>query len=138
VVRDRETNLLPLVLDLTNPSASIGWANEERMSLEDRGPVDAAMALALVHHLAIGNNLPFERIADFMSRLAKRLIIEFVPKEDPKVQHLLASREDVFPGYTQLGFEAAFGSFFRTLASEPIRKSGRVLYLMERRPGEPA
>ncbi len=131
VVRDKETDLLPLVLDLTNPSAAIGWANEERMSLRERGPADAVMALALVHHLAIANNLPLPRIAEHFADLGRHLIIEFVPKTDPKVRKLLASREDIFSKYSLEGFEEAFKERYRILASEKIRNSDRFLYLME-------
>jgi len=132
VVSRGETNLLPLVLDLTNPSPSIGWENRERMSLLDRGPADTVLALALIHHLAISDNLPLDRIAGFFARLCRALIIEFVPKTDPKVQKLLATREDIFPGYTQQAFEAAFGRLFTIRRFAQIRNSGRILYLMER------
>ncbi len=128
-----DTHLLPLSrLDLTNPSANIGWANTERLSLQDRGPADVVMALALVHHLAIGNNVPFPEIAAWLSALAPRVIIEFVPKSDSQVQRMLASREDVFPGYTQGAFEDAFRQHFEMSAREPIPGSERVLYQFRR------
>ena len=101
VRQDNEKHLLPLVLDLANPSPDLGWANRERASLAARGPVDALLALALVHHLAISNNLPLERIAEYFSRVCHWLIIEFVPKSDSQVRRLLASRADIFPNYTQ-------------------------------------
>ncbi len=132
VVSSGETNLLPLVLDLTNPSPSIGWENRERMSFLERGPADTVLALALIHHLAISNNLPLDRIAGFFARLCRVLIIEFVPKTDPQAQRLLATREDIFPHYTQPRFEAAFGRLFTIRRSVQIRNSGRTLYLMER------
>jgi hypothetical protein len=125
--------LLPLLLDLTNPSAGIGWANEERMSLADRGPVDLVMALALVHHLAISNNVPLPRIAAFLASLSPQLLIEFVPKQDSQVQRLLATRADIFDDYTQAGFEAAFGQHYETLEAHPIRESVRTLYLFRRK-----
>ena len=128
-----EENLLPLVLDLTNPSPGIGWRNRERASLLERGPADLVLALALVHHLAISNHLPLPAIADFMGSLCSHLIIEFVPKDDPQVQRLLATREDIFTGYTQAAFEAAFAARFEILSSAPIPDSGRVIYLMKRR-----
>ena len=127
-----EENLLPLLQDLTNPSPSRGWAGQERSSLEERGPADAVMALALVHHIAISNNVPLPMVADFLRRLTGRhLIIEFVPKSDPKVQKLLATREDVFPDYSENGFETAFGRRFRTLRKDRIGDSQRTLYLLE-------
>ncbi|HYH27830.1 MAG TPA: SAM-dependent methyltransferase [Actinomycetota bacterium] len=128
-----ETNLLPLVLDLTTPTPSVGWANSERPSLVQRGPADLALALALVHHLAIGNNVPLPMVADFLADVCRAAIVEWVPKEDPKVQTLLASREDVFPGYTAEGFEQAVGRRFEIERSEPIAGSPRTLYLLRRR-----
>jgi hypothetical protein len=74
------------------------------------------------------------RIARFFARICRGLIVEFVPKSDSQVQRLLATREDVFPGYTQAGFEQAFASRFATVSSSPIRESQRTIYLMELRP----
>ncbi len=130
---NKETGILPLVMDLTNPSPGLGWHGEERMSLKERGPAPLVMALALIHHLAIANNVPLTRVADSFADLGRSLIIEFVPKEDEKVQELLATREDIFPTYTREGFEEAFATRFDTIRSEPISGTGRVLYLMNKR-----
>jgi hypothetical protein len=129
---DKTENLLPLLLDLTNPSPAIGWANEERDSFGARGPADLVLALALIHHLAISNNVPLSQVAEFLASLGKWLVIEFVPKSDSQVQKLLISREDIFPTYTQEGFEAAFQQCFSIQESMPVRESERVIYLMER------
>ena len=94
--RGNEKRLHPLLVDLANPSAALGWANVERDSLAQRCEADCVLALALVHHLAIGNNLPLRNIADYLASLAEWLIIEFVPKSDAKVKLLLGSREDIF------------------------------------------
>lgn len=131
--KNKENSLLPLCLDLTNPSPGIGWANEERGSLAARGPVVGILALALVHHLAISNNLPLGKIAGYFSRLGEFLIIEFVPKEDSQVQRLLASREDVFPGYNAQEFEKEFSRYFEILKSSEVRDTKRTLCLMRRR-----
>lgn len=130
-----ETNLLPLIMDLTNPSPAIGWENKERLSLLERGPADMVLALALVHHLAIDNNVPLPRLAAFLRSLCSWLAVEFVPKSDPKVQTLLATREDVFPDYSQDAFERAFEAegAFTVERREPVRGSQRVLYLMRAR-----
>lgn len=131
--KDRATasKLLPLVQDLTNPSPNLGWAHHERQSLKRRGPADLCMALALVHHLAIGNNLPLEMIAEYFSAICKYLIIEFIPKEDSKVKILLKSRPDIFPEFTKVGFEKAMKQHFSVVASEPIKGSKRTLYLLK-------
>jgi ribosomal protein L11 methylase PrmA len=132
-VEAAERSLLPLVIDLTNPSPALGWQNEERMSLRERGPADALLALALVHHLAIANNTPLGDIAAWFSRLTRWLILEFVPKEDSQVQRLLSFRADIFDDYHEAGLEKAFAGAFRIVSRQPIRESARVLYLMERR-----
>jgi hypothetical protein len=128
-----ERHLLPLLLDLTNPSGRYGWANEERDALADRGPVDLALVLALVHHLAIAHNVPLARIAEYLARLARALVIEFVPKADSQVQRLLASREDIFDAYTREDFEGAFSARFEVLEATPVRESARTIYVMRRR-----
>jgi len=133
VRKQRETHLLPLLLDLTNPSPSIGWAEAERDSIAERSRADAVMALALIHHIAISNNVPLRRIADYFARLAEHLIVEFVPKSDAKVAVLLSTREDVFPDYTESGFEAAFGEVYSIESRVPIEGSERTLYRMRRR-----
>lgn len=131
--REGENKLvLPLLLDLTNPSPSIGWLNRERDSLFNRGPVDLSMALALLHHLAISNNVPLRNIAEFFHKVSRWLIIEFIPKTDPQIERLLATREDIFSSYTQEVFEKEFGRLFTIETSEPIRGTGRKLYLMRR------
>jgi hypothetical protein len=128
-----ENKIIPLVLDLTNPSGGLGWANQERMSLAERGPAETVMALALIHHLAISNNLPFSMIAEFFARICQSLIIEFVPKEDSQVQRLLATREDIFPNYTQVDFEKEFGRWFTVTGKEPVKGSKRTVYLLKRK-----
>jgi hypothetical protein len=127
----KEKNLLPLLIDLNNPTPGIGWNNKERMSFQDRGPVDTIFALALIHHLAISNNVPLTRIAHFFSNICQSLIIEFIPKSDVMVQKLLTSREDIFPDYTQILFEKGFRKFFNIIKTEKISNSGRILYLMK-------
>ncbi len=129
----KESYLLPLVLDLTNPSPSLGWANQERSSFLQRGPADCVMALALIHHLAISNNVPLSTLAEFFAQIGKWLIIEFVPKEDSQVQRLLATREDIFPEYTLEGFEKAFSNVYSVRTKEPITGSKRWLFLLERK-----
>jgi hypothetical protein len=133
-VKERnEQNLLPLVLDLTNPSPSIGWQNRERDSFLQRGPVDAVLALALVHHLAITNNVPMELLAEFFAGCGEWLIIEFVPKSDSQVKKLLRNREDIFSEYTRTGFESAFTQWYTIQESSAVRDSERWLYLMYRK-----
>jgi 2-polyprenyl-3-methyl-5-hydroxy-6-metoxy-1,4-benzoquinol methylase len=133
VKRNNETNVLPLLSDLTNPSPAIGWANNERKSFIQRGPADLVMSLALIHHLCISNNVPLPELADFFAKISRHLIMEFVPKQDSKVQKLLASRKDVFPSYNEEGFEAAFSEHFTILEKKKVSGSKRTLYLLKRK-----
>jgi len=130
VKKEKTKNLLPLVLDLTNPSPGAGWNNEERQSFTQRGPVDLVMALALIHHLAISNNVPLERVAKCFAQMGKWLIIEFVPKSDSQVQRLLSSRLDIFDGYSEVGFEESFSKYYTIEQKVPVKDSQRILYLM--------
>lgn len=124
--------ILPLVMDLTNPSPSAGWALQERESLATRGPADTLLALALVHHLAIGNNIPMPMIVTWLATIGRRVLIEWIPKEDSQIQRLLMAREDIFPDYHQAAFERAFQERFRMVAREPVAGTGRVMYCFEK------
>ena len=128
----QESYMLPLLCDVTNPSPGIGWANEERTPIEQRGTPDVAMALALIHHLAIGNNLPFYEIARYFARCSPYWIVEFIPKNDSKVQELLLHREDIFDAYTQENFLKDFSAFFSVEERVPIAGSLRTLFLLKR------
>jgi len=132
-VKNNEEYILPLLLDLTNPSPGIGWENTERISLMHRGPADIVFSLALIHHLAISNNLPISKIANFFSLICDSLIIEFVPKDDSQVQRLLSTREDIFPDYTQQAFENEFSKYFIINSTIKIKDSKRTMYLMKKK-----
>lgn len=125
--------LLPIVTDLTNPSPAIGWANQERKSFSQRAKADCIVALALIHHLAITNNLPLSKIAEYFSSLGCWLIIEFIPKKDSKVKILLQNRKDIFDQYTQNDFEKAFLNYYKIIRTQKIKESQRCLYLMKRK-----
>ncbi|MCY1437188.1 hypothetical protein D9M71_533400 [compost metagenome] len=120
-------------MDLSNPSSGLGWAGKERMSLSERGPVDCVMALALIHHLVIGNNISLDRLADFLASLCNHLIIEFIPKTDSQVARLLRSRKDIFDEYDEATFELVFGAEFIVREKLQIPGSERRLYLMSRK-----
>lgn len=130
---EKEQNILPLILDLTNPSPALGWNNQERESLHQRGPADVVLALALIHHLTISNNVPFDLLAQFFYEIGEWLIVEFIPKNDLQVQKLIRNREDIFNGYTLESFEAFFLQRFEIHASSIVRDSDRRLFIMKRK-----
>lgn len=130
VQQQESCNLLPLVIDIAHPSPSIGWAGEERKSLAERGPADLILALALIHHLAISHTIPFFKIAGFLSKCTRDLIIEFVPKDDKQTQRLMVTRNDVFDEYHLEGFLNAFSKYFSIVKRNTIADSGRELFWM--------
>ncbi|HXF54277.1 MAG TPA: class I SAM-dependent methyltransferase [Hyphomicrobiaceae bacterium] len=123
-------NIVPLLADINSPTPALGFANRERRALCDRGRPDLILALALVHHLAISNNLPFRYIAEFLAGQCRSLVIEFVPKSDSQVQRLLLNRRDIFDDYTEEHFREAFSAAFSILERRAIAGSERSLYLM--------
>jgi hypothetical protein len=125
-------NLVPLFIDFTNPSPSIGVNNEERASFLQRASSDLAMGLALIHHLAIGKNISFDLIAKLFAQLGRLLIIEFVAKEDDKVKLLLQNKKDIYDWYTEESFLRSFSARFRVIEKRALSSSPRTLYLMER------
>lgn len=126
-----EKNILPIVLDFANPSPGIGFENNEREAFLGRSKVDLVLALAVIHHLSITQNIPFTKIANLLNKTCMYLIIEFIPKNDPKVKKLLSNRQGVFINYDQKCFEQEFEKHFRVLKRDKINNSNRVLYLMK-------
>jgi hypothetical protein len=124
--------LLPLLVDLTNPSPDLGWDSRERAGFFSRADADLVLALGLVHHLAIGANVPLASLAAVLARIAPWAVVEWVPKEDSQVARLLAGRQDIFPTYTLEDFRAAFETRFRLVASTPITGSARRIDLLQR------
>lgn len=131
--RDGGLNFLPLYQDSANPSPGQGWSENERKSLTERcRDVDAVIALAFVHHLAIGRNVGLPEVTRWIVGLAPRGLIEFVRKDDPTVQKMLALREDIFPDYSAENFASALTRHARIVRREPISESGREIFWFER------
>ncbi len=121
----RELAFTPLYFDATNPAPDQGWAQGERHGMSGRGPVDALLALAFVHHLAIAKNLPLPSVARWLTSLAASGVVEFVPKENPMVQSMLKLREDIFPDYRLEHFLDCLSAHARIEGVEPV--NGRQL-----------
>jgi hypothetical protein len=102
--------ILHLVQDFANPSPSQGWAHAERASLAERGPADVVMALAVIHHLCISNNVPLPMVADWLASLTRRwVVVEWVDREDARVKGMVADRGGQVHEYTREAWEAAMG-----------------------------
>lgn len=132
--KNKEENILPLAMDLSNPSPNLGWNLQERKSLQERSNADCVLALALVHHLAVAKNIPLISIAEFLSSITKNYcIIEFIPKDDHQIQEMLTFRKDIFQSYNKKNFEKDFSNLFRILESKNLQDSGRVIYLAKKK-----
>ena len=126
-------NILPVINDLSNPSGNLGWNFQERSSLKDRFASDIALALALMHHLIIGNNVPLNDCVSFINDLTRKyLIIEYVPIHDFQVQEMIKFRRN-YHTYTESDFVQAFTKKFKIIKKLNIsQQSDRVMYLMKK------
>ena len=125
-------NFLPLWFDAANPSPSQGWAEKERKGIGERANADVVIALAFIHHIAIGRNIPLDMVLEWIIAMAPVGIIEFPPKSDPMVQRLLANREDIFPDYNEAYFLQEIGKRARTVESTHLSDDGRLLVWFDR------
>lgn len=133
IKKEKIQSILPLCIDISNPSPALGFAHREREDFTRRMKSDLVLALALVHHLVIGKNIPLSRLADYFAELGPTLLLEFVPREDEKTKVLLAHKEDIYQNYTREQFEEAFGESYDLIEKQAIPGTHRVLYLFQRK-----
>jgi ribosomal protein L11 methylase PrmA len=132
-IKKEKKNIFTLISGITTPSPALGFLNKEKYSLLDRlKGMDLTLALAVTHHLRIGFNVPFSLQAELFKSFSKKLIVEYVPKEDPKCQALLLNREDIFDDYSQERFVHSFVESGFVLKRESCLSSvNRILYVFE-------
>ena len=139
VLKNKEKMILPIVADVLNPSANYGFNNEERFSFIDRvkdSNLDGCLALAVIHHITLSGNIPFSLSAQFFSKMAPNLLIEFPARNDSWVQFLLDSKREVknhFDFYNEDNFEKEYSVYFEILDKQKIASSERILYSLKRR-----
>ncbi|MEH0843811.1 methyltransferase domain-containing protein [Micromonospora sp. CPCC 205711] len=127
-----DRRILPLVMDLADPSPGGGWRGVERASFASRARADVVLALAVVHHLAIGRNIPLPDLLDQLVGYARpggRLVVEFVHPEDAMARRLLANKPDgLFPGYRREEFERHLAARCRVERQRDLPSGTRTLY----------
>ena len=129
---DGPANVLPLVMNLLDPSPARGWRGRERRAFDDRGRPDLVLALALVHHLALAGNVPLVEIVDWLASLSDTVVVEFVDRHDPMAERLLANKpRGTHDDYERAGFEAALEAKFEVTRREELPSGSRVLYARE-------
>jgi hypothetical protein len=126
--------ILPLVADVADPSPGLGWRGRERRPLPERGSPDLALALALVHHVSIGGNVPVESFVDWLHELTPAVVVEFPTPDDPMVARLLGRKRDHdHPDYRLDWFERCLSDRFVVVRTERLGGGARVLYHARRR-----
>jgi SAM-dependent methyltransferase len=124
-----DDRILPLTANVADPSPGLGWRGLERRPLAARGQPDMVLALALVHHLAIGANVPLREVVDWLASLGGALIVEFPTREDPMVQRLLQpKRAGLHADYEHDVFERRLREAFDVRRSERLGSGTRILY----------
>jgi SAM-dependent methyltransferase len=124
-----DERILPLTMNVADPSPALGWRGLERKALPERGKPDLILALALVHHVAIGANVPVRDFVNWLATLGGAVVIEFPTRGDAMVQKLLAPKRDgLHADYDREPFERCLGEAFDVRRSEVLRSGTRVLY----------
>jgi SAM-dependent methyltransferase len=126
-------SILPLVVNLAWPSPAMGWNCAETTSFLDRatGAFDAALLLAVIHHLTVTDGVPLAAVFRLLSRMVtKGAVAEYVPPDDPQFQRIVRNKEHLIPLLGQPEFEQAFSPWFFESGRVAVPGSGRVLYAL--------
>jgi hypothetical protein len=126
--RAGSSNILPLTMDLANPSPSQGWRSVERKSFVERGRPELVLCLALTHHVCITSQLPLNEWVGWLASLHGDLVIEFVTRQDPMVMRLLRQSTARHPEYDQDVFEAMLAEYYDVRDRLVLSKGNRIMY----------
>lgn len=123
-------NILPLIMNVANPSCAQGWRGLERKSLEERGKPQLVLCLGLIHHLVISANIPLAQVLRWLSDITSELVLEFVSKEDPMTKFLLKNKDDQYLEYCESGLEEIANTHFMIKSKVPLASGTRTLYYL--------
>jgi hypothetical protein len=121
-------SILPLVVDLSDPSPGQGWRGTERKPLPDRGKPDFTLCLALIHHIVISANIPMADFMRWLAGLGTALVIEFVDRGDEMAGILLRDKDDQYDDYRPEVFEALLSEYFDVRDSRTLKGGKRSIY----------
>ncbi len=133
VYSHKNKSIVPVVLNLMTPSPSMGWSLNERKDVFTRLKTDSFMALALIHHLCISQNVPLNSFVQFLKFIAPQGIVEWVDKTDPMVKFLLRNRADIFKDYTLDNFKDLLSQHFNIEKMISLNKGTRNLLLLSKK-----
>ena len=126
-------NIVPLVMDLANPSPAQGWAGRERAAFGSRRLPDFVLCLALIHHLRVSANIPVALLLDWFHGLGATLVIEFVHRDDEMFQRLLEHKDESYPDYTAENFHTQVARRFHVCDRLQLKDGLRELLLLKPR-----
>jgi hypothetical protein len=124
-------SILPLIINLADPSPNLGWRGSERKSLTERGKPDLTLCLALIHHAVIRANIPLKEFVEWLASLGTSLVIEFITKKDPMVKTLLRNKEDQYTDYEIDYFERCLSDAFDIENRKVLTSDTRILYFAQ-------
>ena len=130
--KKKNLNFLPLYFDASNPSTKLGWDENERKSFKERANFDGLIALAFEHHLAIAKNIPLKDVIKWLTSLAPKGLIEFIPKDDDTIQKMLELKGDIFKNYNMENFENYLSLYCKIISKNYIKETKRIIYEYER------
>ncbi len=127
-----QETILPLVFDIVNPSPALGWRRKERAALEERMKPDVILALALIHHLVIGRNVPLPEVIDYFAGFRCKVVMEWVSRDDPMVKALLLQKNEPFDDYDFDRFQSEIRQRFEVVESEELSTTRSLYHLLPR------
>lgn len=134
--REKNLDVLALVVNLARPTPALGWRNQESASFLDRatGAFDGVLMLALMHHLLVTDGIPLREILALAAQLTTRLlVVEFVAPSDPMFRRLTRGRDALHAGLTKAAFEDACAARFDIVQSLDLPGAERTMYCLTRK-----
>ncbi|KKU14131.1 MAG: Methyltransferase type 11 [Parcubacteria group bacterium GW2011_GWC2_45_7] len=131
--KQRSADILPLVLDVLNPSPRFGWLAKQFPSASERFQADMVFAFALIHHLAITSRQGFARVLDVLDAFSNgHVLLEWVSPEDPKVKKLIANSHRDHSGYSFDELKLLLDSRYKDVVYYPPHTPTRQFILYAR------
>src|SRR5262249_61559144 len=75
--RAENADILPLVVDIAQPSPAGGWRNQEHLSFLSRCEkrFDCVLMLGMIHHLLVSERVPLKSILELANDLTTEVLI---------------------------------------------------------------
>jgi hypothetical protein len=124
-----DSRIVPLVLDVADPSPDRGWRGKERRTLLNRATPAFATWLAVIHHICLAGEVPVAGFLDLVADTSPDSIVEFVGPDDPMSRRLMATRKVPRPDYSRGSFLAAAEQRFTVVASTAVSPTRDLFHL---------